>query len=157
MPRIEATCRVNAPIDVAFAVSQTTGDVRLLWDPFIQRQRFLDEATEAGKGVRTETISKHRLRMVSQYVSYRPPKQVGMKMVEGPWFFETFSGGWTFRAAPNNTTDATWRYSFKIKPAALAPVADRIGSRVLRRDIERRLAAFAKGCEDPAVLAAVRD
>jgi len=31
--------------------------------------------------------------MVSEYVSFAPPSNVGMKMVEGPWFFEMFAGG----------------------------------------------------------------
>ena len=29
--------------------------------------------------------------MISQYLAYNPPRQVGMKMVKGPWFFKTFS------------------------------------------------------------------
>jgi hypothetical protein len=57
---------------------------------------------------------------------------VGMKMVEGPWFFASFAGGWRF-----------------------APVAERIGAVVLRRDIDRRIAGFARGCADPVVVAAV--
>ncbi len=37
------------------------------------------------------------LKMVSEYVSYTPPRNVGMTMVSGPWFFENFGGGgWRF-------------------------------------------------------------
>jgi len=35
---VEAVVTVPVPPDVAFAVSQTTGLVRLRWDPFICRQ-----------------------------------------------------------------------------------------------------------------------
>ena len=82
---------VDAPAAVAFAVSQTYGEVRYRWDPFVREQRLLDHATAAGKGVRT----------------------------------------WT-------------RF-----------VADPLGSWLLRRDISRRIDAFARACADPTIVAAV--
>ena len=96
MPVVEAEIVVPVPPDVAFAVSQLTGDVRRRWDPFIRSQHHIDGAIRPGKGVRTATRSRHGLRMVSEYVSFAPPSNVGMKMVEGPWFFEMFAGGWRF-------------------------------------------------------------
>lgn len=155
MPRIEASRVVPISPDVAFAVSQTHGEIRLAWDPFIHRQRLLG-ATQPGRGVRTETISRHRLRMVSEYVSFNPPTQVGMKMVEGPWFFSSFGGGWAFAEAPGGTR-ATWRYTFTVRPGWLAPVADRIGSWLLQRDIEARIDAFAEACRDGDIVAAATD
>jgi Polyketide cyclase / dehydrase and lipid transport len=77
-------------------------------------------------------------------------------MVTGPWFFRTFSGGWNFSpAADGRGTEATWRYNFTIRPAWLAPVADRVGVWLLGRDIRRRLDAFAAACADPDIVAAV--
>jgi hypothetical protein len=153
MPRIEATTTLGVPVEQAFALSQSQGEVRYAWDPFVRTQRLLDGAERPGRGVRTETRSRHHLTMISEYTSFRPPSQVGMKMVRGPWFFSAFGGGWSFKALDDGRTEATWRYTFTIRPSWLAPIADRIGSAYLRRDIERRLAAFAKGCEDPALLA----
>ena len=155
MPRIEATAVVEAPIDVAFALSQTYGELRYRWDPFVHRQHLLDGATAAAKGVRTWTQSRHRLVMVSEYVSFKPPTQVGMRMVEGPPFFGAFSGGWSFKAVGPQRTEATWRYSFTIRPSWLAPVADPVGRVVLGRDIRKRLAAFARACADPTFRDAV--
>ncbi|MEP7178495.1 MAG: hypothetical protein ABI775_05365 [Pseudonocardiales bacterium] len=34
--------------------------------------------------------------MISEYVSYVPPTNVGTKMVDGPWFFDRVGGGWRF-------------------------------------------------------------
>jgi hypothetical protein len=158
MPVVEAVVTVPVPPDVAFAVSQTTGLVRLRWDPFIRRQYFLDGASRPAKGVRTFTRSRHGLTMVSEYVSFAPPTNVGMRMVRGPWFFEMFAGGWRFApAADPGHTVATWRYSFRCRPVILRPIIDRIGVRVLGRDIRRRIAGFATGCADPMVLAAARE
>ena len=158
MPVVES--RLTVPVDpaTAFAVSQTTGAVRLRWDPFIRRQRFLDGATVAAKGVRTETVQRFGLRMVTSYVSYAPPTNVGMKMLEGSWFFEKFGAGWRFSPVPGrpDRTLAVWRYNFTCRPRWLAPIAERIGALVLQRDIDRRIEGFARGCADPEVLAAIR-
>jgi hypothetical protein len=78
-----------------------------------------------------------------------------MRMVKGPWFFKSFSGGWHFSARDDGGTDATWRYNFTCRPGWLAPLADRIGVWLLGRDIRRRLDAFARACADPDVVAAV--
>ncbi|MDF2846216.1 MAG: polyketide cyclase [Oerskovia sp.] len=154
------------PVDpaTAFAVSQTTGEVRLRWDPFIRSQHFLDGAVVPAKGVRTLTRHRVGLRMVSEYVSYNPPTNVGMKMVEGPWFFASMAGGWRFAPAPGRdvghpdqaATRAVWRYGFTCRPGWLAPVAERVGSWLLGRDVRRRIDGFARGCADPVVLAAAR-
>jgi hypothetical protein len=107
--------------------------------------------------VRTYTQSRHGFTMLSEYVSFAPPTNVGMKMVRGPWFFEMFAGGWRFApAAEPGHTVATWRYSFRCRPAPLRPIAERIGGWLLGRDIRRRIAGYAAGCADPVVVAAAR-
>lgn len=158
MPLVEATVEVPVDIATAFAVSQTTGEVRKRWDPFIRGQRFLDGATEPAKGVRTLTVHRAGFRMVSEYVSYQPPTNVGMRMVEGSWFFAKMGGGWRFTPVEGHPdrTLAVWRYNFGCRPRWLAPLADRIGTVVLRREIRRRIAHYARGCSDPVVLAAAR-
>ena len=154
MPRVEATAVVPLDLNRSFALSQTYGELRYRWDPFVREQRLLDGAVAAGKGVRTWTRSRHRLTMISQYVAFRPPEHVGMRMLSGPWFFATFSGGWNFTAVESGTR-ATWRYNFTIRPPWLAPIADRIGVWVLGRDVRRRVAAFARACADPEIVAAL--
>lgn len=154
MPRVEATVVVAVPPEVAFAVSQTTGELRLRWDPFIRRQHLLGGASAPAKGVRTFTRSRHGLRMISEYVSYNPPRNVGMTMREGPWFFVTFGGGWRFEPVPEGTR-AVWKYTFTCRPSWMRPVAERVGTWLLGRDIRRRIAAFATACADPGIVAAV--
>lgn len=152
MPRIEARRVVPVAIDLAFAVSQTHGELRLRWDPFIRSQAI--DAERPAKGVRTTTVSRHRLRMVTEYVSFKAPRQVGMRMIEGPWFFDSFGGGWSFSEIEGGTA-AVWRYTFTVRPSWLAPVADRIGVWLLQRDIEARIDAFAAACENLDIVEAV--
>lgn len=148
------------PVDpaTAFAVSQTTGAVRRRWDGFISEQHFLDGAQSAAKGVRTFTRQRFGLSMVSRYVSYAPPTNVGMVMETGPWFFEKLGGGWRFVAAPDGSgTIATWKYNFSCRPAWLAPVAERVGAVILGFEIRQRLAGFVAGCTNPEVIRSVRN
>ena len=156
MPVVESRCVVPVPVDVAFAVSQTQGEARKRWDPFIRRQHLIG-ADRPAKGVRTYTVQRFGLAMESEYVSYNPPSNVGMKMTKGSWFFEKMGGGWRFTPVPDRPdhTLAVWRYNFTCRPAWLAPIAERIGTVVLQRDIDRRIRGFAAGCVDPVVLAAI--
>ena len=156
MPRIEATIEVPVDVATAFAVSQTTGEIRYRWDPFVRSQTLMDGAERPGKGVWTLTRSRHGLKMISQYTSFRPPDQVGMKMVEGPWFFASMGGGWSFTALDEHRSEATWRYTFSIRPKWLSFLGDPIGKWLLGRDIRRRIAGYAQGCADEVVLAAAR-
>lgn len=156
MPQVTADAWVPVSPAVAFAVSQTTGEVRLRWDPFIRSQHLVD-ADRPAKGVRTVTRARVGPRMVSEYASYRPPTSVGMTMVEGPWFFERFGGGWRFTPESRGWvagTLAVWKYTYAVRPAWLRPVAEPIGQWLLGREIRRRITAFARACSDEEIRAA---
>ena len=157
MPQVVAEVTVPVEPSVAFAVSQTTGAVRLRWDPFIREQHLMDGATTPAKGVRTKTRSRHGFAMVSEYVSYQPPLSVGMTMRSGPWFFATFGGGWRFTGTPDGGTRAVWKYTFTCRPGWLRRCAEPLGKRLLGRDIDRRIAAFARACERDDVVSAALD
>lgn len=152
MPQVVAERLIPIDPETAFAFSQTTGAFRLRWDPFIHSQSFEDGAQAAARGVRTRTRSRLGLLMISEYVSYQPPKNVGMTMVKGPWFFEQFGGGWRFTAAEGGTK-AVWKYTFSCRPQWLRRIADPLGSWLLGREIERRISGFAAACQNPQLLA----
>lgn len=160
MPQVTAEVWVPVAPDLAFSVSQTTGPTRLRWDPFIRSQHLID-AERPGKDVRTVTRARVGPRMISRYVSYRPPISVGMTMERGPWFFASFGGGWRFTAETRDGavgTRTSWKYSYTIRPALLAPVAEPIGQWLLGREIRARIAAFARACVDPDIVrVAARD
>lgn len=157
MPQVVARTWVPVDPETAFAVSQTTGELRLQWDPFIRRQ-YLIGADQPGKGVRTYTRTRIGLRMVSEYSSFRSPVSVGMTMVEGPRFFSVFGGGWRFTPEARDDiagTATVWKYTYSIRPTWLRGLAEPIGQRILTREIEARIRAFAKACTDPQILTAV--
>ncbi|ALE92980.1 polyketide cyclase [Arthrobacter alpinus] len=152
MPQIVAERFIDIDPETAFGLSQSSGSFRLRWDPFIHSQQFLGGAGVAAKGVRTRTRTRLGLLMVSEYVSYLPPRNVGMKMVQGPWFFEQFGGGWRF-AATKGGTKAVWKYTYSCKPGWLRWIAEPVAAWILGREIERRMSAFARACQNPALVA----
>lgn len=157
MPQVVAEGWVPVVPEVAFAVSQTTGELRLRWDPFIRHQHLVD-ADRPAVGVQTVTKARVGPTMISRYVSYRPPTSVGMTMVRGPWFFASFGGGWRFVPETRDGVDGTravWKYTYSVRPAWLRPVAEPIGQWLLGREIRARIAAFGRACVDPVVLGAV--
>jgi hypothetical protein len=133
---------VPVPPETAFDVSETTGDVRLRWDPFIRRQQFLGGATSPAKGVETLTVHRLGLRMVSRASPNNRPTNVWMRMVRGSWFFARLGGGWRFSPVEGDP-GSTWPCG-----ATTSPVAERIGSRMLQRDIDPRIAGFARRWQD---------
>lgn len=152
MPQVVASRFVHLDPASTFELSQTTGDFRLRWDPFIRSQHFEGGATKAAKGVRTRTRSRMGLLMVSEYVSHVPGHNVGMKMVTGPWFFEQFGGGWRF-SGHDGGTQVVWKYTFSCRPGWLRWIAHPLGVWLLGREIERRISGFALACEDPELVA----
>ncbi len=77
-------------------------------------------------------------------------------MIEGPWFFATFGGGWRFSAETHGAvaeTMAVWKYTYTIRPRWLRPLAEPIGQWLLGREIRARIDAFARACADPVILA----
>jgi hypothetical protein len=160
VPQVVAQVWVPVGPELAFAVSQTTGAVRLGWDPFIRHQHLVG-ADRPAKGVRTVTRARlgpfGGFRMVSRYVSYAPPTSVGMTMERGPWFFDRFGGGWRFTPETRDGvagTTATWKYTYAVRPRVLRGVAEPIGQHLLGREIRARIEAFARACSDPEVLRA---
>ena len=55
MPKVECTATVPLSVADAFAVSQTQGEIRYRWDPFVKEQRLLNADTPA-KGVQTLSL-----------------------------------------------------------------------------------------------------
>lgn len=155
MPQVTAQTWVPVPPETAFAVSQTTGELRLRWDPFIRSQRLLD-ADRPGKGVRTLTHARVGPRMVSRYTSYRPPTSVGMTMVSGPPFFSRFGGGWRFTPEGDGTR-AVWKYTYDVVgPPWFRRIGVTIGQWLLGREIRKRIDAFAAACRDEQVVLVAR-
>lgn len=153
MGAVESIADARATAADCFAVASSYG-VRLEWDPFIRAQHLMN-AAHAGVGVRTWTHSRHGLHMITEYVTYRPPTHMGMRMVGGPPLFRTFSGSWHFTdlVADPGRCRIVFRYRFECRPTWAQALTHPIGRWFLGRDIDRRLAAFVGAVETPDIVA----
>jgi ribosome-associated toxin RatA of RatAB toxin-antitoxin module len=151
VPVVEHAALVAVGVGDAFELSQSYG-LRLEWDPFVKAQSLLDGATIAAKGVRTLTHSRHGLRMVSEYIAFRRPESVAMKMVEGPRIFRLFSGSWHFKTIDATLTEVVFKYHFMCQPPWLNWLMHPPVRWVLGRDIRRRLQAFKTAAETPGMI-----
>lgn len=143
MPIVKHSVVVRGPIDDVFDLSQSD-DLRPEWDPSVRSQPGLRNVTQ---GV-TERVT--------QRVTVRRPTLVDMQMVDGPAIVSDFSASWHFAERDDGRVDVAVRYDFTCRPTWLAPVMDRIGVWYLRRDIEHRLEAFRRACDDTDLLDHVR-
>lgn len=158
MPVVESRCVVPVDVNTAFAVSQTTGEIRKRWDPFIREQHFEGGATRLTKGVYTHTVQRFGFRMQSEYVSYNPPRNVGMKMTKGSWFFEKLVEAAGASARSRTGRDDTRRLALQLHVQALLASArgtHRRGSARARHRTPHQ--GLRQGLRRPVVLAAVED
>jgi len=75
----------------------------------------MEGAASAGIGVRAYCVSRNGLGMITEYVSFNPPKATAIKMTKGPFMFKDFLGSWTFKDNGNSTTEVIFLYSFTLR------------------------------------------
>jgi ribosome-associated toxin RatA of RatAB toxin-antitoxin module len=127
---------INCTSSKAFDYTQDYNN-RLKWDTFLKRAELIDGATQADKGVKAYCVAKNGLGMVTEYVSFNPPKATAIKMTKGPYMFKSFLGSWTFKEINNTQTEVIFLYSFKLRfPFNLA---NRFIKTNLQANVRRRL------------------
>ena len=88
---------------------------RLYWDTFLIKAELINGATNADKGVKAFCVAKNGLGMETEYVSFNRPKVTAVKMIKGPFLFETFLGSWTFKELKQGLTEVTFLYFFELR------------------------------------------
>jgi hypothetical protein len=89
---------------------------RLLWDPFLKEARLLDGAPDAALGVRAWCVSKSGFGMETEYVAFRPPHAVAVRMTRGPFFLKAFAASWRFfDLGTNGTTKVSFKYFVELR------------------------------------------
>jgi ribosome-associated toxin RatA of RatAB toxin-antitoxin module len=88
---------------------------RLNWDTFLKKAELIEGATKAGKGIKAYCVAKNGLGMITEYVSFNPPKATAIKMTKGPWLFKSFLGSWNFKELTDSQTEVIFLYSFTLR------------------------------------------
>ncbi|MDQ3031764.1 MAG: SRPBCC family protein [Myxococcota bacterium] len=136
MPTFERSIEVPASRDALFWWMQDYAR-RLEWDTFLTEARLID-AERAAVGVRAWCVDRAGRGMETEYVSFRPPERVAVRMTKGPWMFRSFAGSWAYQAIDAERTRVVFRYHVEARPR-LGWLTDAILGRVFAREMAERL------------------
>jgi Polyketide cyclase / dehydrase and lipid transport len=129
---------------------------RLDWDVFLKSATLLDDAKEAGVGVRALCVDRNGTAMETEYIWFNPPRAVAIKMTRGPWFLESFAGSWRFDEVATGRTHVGFQYSLRARPRCLSWLMNPILARVFARDTRRRLHALKEAVEQRGLTVSFR-
>ena len=134
--RITETILINAHQDEVFNFTQDYSK-RLSWDTFLTKAELMDGASAAGMKVKAYCVAKNGLGMITEYVSFNPPKSTAVKMTKGPYLFKSFLGSWNFKEIQPNQTEVIFLYSYELRfPFTLFTPLIRSN---LRKNVKQRL------------------
>jgi ribosome-associated toxin RatA of RatAB toxin-antitoxin module len=142
MPSFEHSIVVEAERAAVFALTQDY-DRRLSWDPFLSEARLCD-ATEPAVGVRAWCVDRKGRGMETEYVSFRPPERVAVRMTKGPWLLASFAGAWIFEELAPERTLVRFRYHVELRLPLVGPLVQRAFARETSRRLEALRAAFPR-------------
>jgi ribosome-associated toxin RatA of RatAB toxin-antitoxin module len=110
---------------------------RLKWDTFLIEAQLLNNAQQAGRGVKAWCVAKNGLGMETEYVSFNRPKVTAVKMTKGPYMFKEFAASWIFNPLNDEMTKVTFTYSFKLRfPYNVVPFLVKY---ILSKNVKQRL------------------
>ncbi len=144
MPRASASLAIDAPPEMVFDIIHDY-DCRLEWDTMLSEARLLDDATQAGLGVRSRCVGTWKgafLPLETAYISYQRGRVAAVSLTNRPPFFEQFAATIRHKPLPDGGSLVTYIYSFQSRPRWLAPLLNPIMNVMLRREVDHRLAAL---------------
>ncbi len=112
--KFSESIEISAEPEQVFDYTQDYNN-RLKWDTFLKEAYLLDNATQAGKGIKSWCVSKNGLGMETEYVSFNRPKVTAIKMTRGPYMFKDFAASWTFKEETIGVTKVIFLYSFSLR------------------------------------------
>jgi hypothetical protein len=146
MPTFEQSIEIRADAMTLFRLTQDY-DHRLDWDPFLKEARLVGGATTAGVGVRAWCVARNGLGMETEYVSFKPPRVVAVKMTKGPALMSAFAGSWRFQELGNGFTKVIFRYNVAGNPRWLGFVFDPVLRWIFTHEVAKRLQGLKQAVE----------
>jgi ribosome-associated toxin RatA of RatAB toxin-antitoxin module len=144
--RFQHSVVIEATPAELFALTQDYAG-RLDWDPFLRSAELLEGATAASVGVRACCTAHNGWAMVTEYVSFNPPRTCAVKMIRGPRFLRSFAGSWHFDEESPGRTRVTFRYHLRAWPRSLAWLLAPVQAWLFARETRKRLQALKRAVE----------
>jgi len=139
--RFEHSAVVDGNAEEVFSLTQDYAR-RLTWDPFLRSAVLLNGALAPSVGVRAWCVSHGGIGMETEYVSFRPPHVVAVKMTRGPKMLESFAGTWEFDSMQEERTRVSFRYHLRARPRWLAWALEPVAKWWFSRETRLRILAL---------------
>ena len=146
MPRASVSVEVGASCTAVFNLIHDYGR-RLEWDTLLSQAVLLDDAAEAGVGVRSLCVGTWRglfLPLETEYISFEPGRVAAVSLTNHPPFFDQFAATIRHEPLDGNRSRVTYIYFFRARPRLLAPLLEPLMNWLLRRETQKRLAALKR-------------
>jgi ribosome-associated toxin RatA of RatAB toxin-antitoxin module len=88
---------------------------RKKWDKQTLEIDFIDKCKELKKGAKVFTKSIEGVFMESEYLTFKSPNKISIKMLNKSDVFKDFIGTWDFSSIDENKTDLKITYAFNLK------------------------------------------
>jgi ribosome-associated toxin RatA of RatAB toxin-antitoxin module len=88
---------------------------RKKWDKQTSEIDFIGEYKELKKGAVVFTKSIEGVYMETEYLTFKPPTEISVKMLNKSQIFKDFIGTWNYSSNDSNMTELRITYSFNLK------------------------------------------
>lgn len=120
--------------------------LRAKWDP-LTNEAFLVNSSIPAQGELVRCTAKNGLKMDTVYVSFKPNEVAAVKLVKGPYIFDKFAGGWTFKEIDKDKTLVKLKYNISTKPRCLSWRLTPIIVSQFKRETRKRIVALTDYAE----------
>lgn len=141
MRRGQAQIEFSASCEHVFALVHDY-ERRLEWDSMLSQAYLLDGAVAAGLGVSSRCVGTWRggfLALDTIYIRFEQGRLAAVRLANRPPFFAAFAASMRHRSLANGRSELIYTYSFRARPALLAPLLEPIMAYLLQREICTRL------------------
>jgi hypothetical protein len=141
MPKNAYSIEIAAPCNAVFDVIHDYTR-RLEWDSMLSEARLLGGATRAGLGVRSLCVGTWQSAfqgLETEYIRFDPGRAAAVKLTGRSLLFRRFAATIKHDAVDPESSRTTYIYSFRARPAWLAPVLEPLIKILLDRELRRRL------------------
>jgi hypothetical protein len=144
MPHGRVTEIVPAPRERVFRLLHDY-DRRLEWDTLLRAARIGDGFAAAqlhATSVCTGRWLLAGISLVTEYVSFDPPRLAAVKMIDRPPFLDSFAASIRHRDRADGSSSVEYQYHFTARPTWLAPLLHPLMAALFRRETPKRLRAL---------------
>jgi hypothetical protein len=105
---------INRDIDWLFDFTQNFSE-RKKWDKQTEEIEFFADSTKLEKGAKVYTKSIEGIKMETEYLTFNPPTEISIKMLNKSSIFKSFIGTWYYCESEKGRTTLRITYQFNLR------------------------------------------